>query len=197
MNNKFWYRVFVLCVFVLLLSIGTIIGYNYSKNMDEIAIDDNNVYNRDNVINIYEDDVTSVISKKHDIKVEYIDYYTLCGEKITDSKDYYDTTIDDVKNNEERKQKENGFEYIIKEENNDKIIFQRSVDTYCPNHFKIILEDKNINVYRKITDKKDELYKKLDIPIETLRTEVVNELTGGILVNSEQELNMIIEDIES
>ena len=41
------------------------------------------------------------------------------------------------------------------------------------------------------------MYKTLDIPVETLRVEVVNELTGGILVNSKEELNMIIEDIES
>ena len=48
-----------------------------------------------------------------------------------------------------------------------------------------------------VKGKEYRIYKTLDIPVETLRLEVVNELTGGILVESKEELNMMIEDIES
>lgn len=201
MENKFWYRIFVLSVFVILLGIGSIVGYKLSTNnpdmVDYTSNSKNNEYDKD-AINIYEDDeVESVSTKTCDIEVVYIDYYTLCNESITTNETLYGVKLDELKSKEIEKQKRENNLYEIVEENNERIVFKKTFDTYCPNHFKIILEGEKINIYNKINDENYEMYKTLDIPVETLRQEVVNELTGGILVESKEELNMIIEDIES
>lgn len=203
MEGKFRYRIFVLSVFVILLGVGCIVGYKLTRNNDYIKDytsneNENTNKNDKEAINIYNDDeVESVSTKTYDIEVVYIDSYTLCDEDVTTSKVYYGVKLDDIKNQEIEKQKRESDVYEIVEENNERIVFKKVYDTYCPNHFKVILEDNKINVYNKVTEDKYEMYKTLDIPVETLRIEVVNELTGGILVDSKEELNMIIEDIES
>lgn len=200
MNNKFWYRIFVFSVLVILAGVGGIIGYNVVKN--DTNIDDYTVSNEDkdidyHSVDIYDDNVESVSTKTYDIEVVYIDSYTLCDEDIVDSKIHYGSKLEDIKNIEFKRQEKDSLKYDIVEENNERIVFKCVKEEYCPNHFKVILEEDKINIYSKLTDDKYEMYKTLDIPIETLRIEVVEELTGGILVNSKEELNMIIEDIES
>ena len=209
MKNKFWYRIFVLSFFVTLLSVGSIIGYKLSvgnlgtndytlnRNEKNNVMDDTNILDKE-AINIYNDDeVESVSTKTYDIEVIYIDYYTLCDEEIASSDFCYGVKVEEVKEQEINKQKREENIYEILEESNERIVFKKVIDTYCPNHFKVILEESKINVYSRITEKEYRIYKTLDIPVETLRLEVVNELTGGILVESKEELNMIIEDIES
>lgn len=200
MKEKFWYRIFVLSVFVILLGVGSIVGYKIIKNNSNIkdyTLNENNENDKE-AIDVYNDDeVESVSTKTYDIEVIYIDSYTLCDDKITTSEIFYGVKLDDIKKQENEKQQRESSIYEIVEENNERIVYKRVVDTYCPNHFKIILENGIINVYNKVTDEKYEMYRTLDIPVETLRVEVVNELTGGILVDSKEELNMIIEDIES
>lgn len=197
MEGKFRYRIFVLSVFIILLGVGCIVGYKFTNNNDYIK--DNTSNNNDKeAIKIYNDDeVESVSTKNYDIEVVYIDSYKLCNEDITSSKVYYGVKLDDIKSQEIENQKSESNVYEIVEENNERIVFKKIIETYCPNHFKIILEDNKINVYNKVKDDQYKMYKTLNIPVETLRKEVVNELTGGILVNSKEELNIIIEDIES
>lgn len=201
MNNKFWYRIFVLSVFVILLGVGSIIGYKVIKN--DSNIDDYTISNDNNdeidyqSIDIYDEEAESVSTKTYDIEVVYIDYYSLCDEEITESNIHYGVKVDEIMAEEIKRQEEQKLKYDLKEKTNERIVFSKAIETYCPNHFKVILEEDKINVYNKVTDDKYEIYKTLDIPVETLRIEVVEELTGGILVNSQEELNMIIEDIES
>lgn len=201
MENKFWYRIFVFSIFVVLLGIGGIIGYKIitnNSNIIDYTLDNINDADNKDAINIYNyDEVESVSTKTHDIEVVYIDSYTLCNENITTSDIFYGVNLEELKKQEKEKQEREKNIYEIVEENSERIVFKKVYNTYCPNHFKVLLEDKKINVYNKITDEKYEIYKTLEIPVETLRIEVVNELTGGILVNSKEELNMIIEDIES
>lgn len=203
---KFWYRVFVLCVFVLLIGIGGVIGYRLTvtnADIDEhILSEEEKIIIEDNLdkeaVNIYSDDeVESVSTKTYDIEVIYIDYYTLCDEEVTSSDFCYGTKLEEVKKQEKEKQEREKITYDILEESKERIVFKRVIDTYCPNHFKIILEEEKINIYNKINEEKYEIYKTLDVPIETLRKEVVDELTGGILINSKDQLNIILEDIES
>lgn len=199
MEKKFWYRIFVLSVFVILLGVGSILGYNLSINNSNIK--DYNSEETNNIgkeaVKIYDDEIESVSTKTYDIEVVYIDYYTLCNEEITNSNFCYGVKLDEIKKQEILKQENESNIYEMVEESTNRIVFKKVIDTYCPNHFKVVLEDNKINIYNKVVDEKYEMYKTLDVPVETLRIEVVDELTGGIVVNSREELNMIIEDIES
>jgi len=204
MSYKFWYRIFVLSVFVILLGVGTIVGYKITTNNADIVEYTSNEMDKDintsnnEVVDIYEEDeVESVSTKTYDVEVVYIDSYTLCDEDITEIKIHYGAKVEDIKKIELERQEREELKYDIVEETNERIVFKCVKEAYCPNHFKVILEEDKINVYNKVTEDNYEMYKTLDIPVETLRVEVVDELTGGILVNSKEELNMIIEDIES
>lgn len=200
MNNKFWYRIFVLSVFVILLGAGSIIGYRVIKsdtNIDDYTISNDNNDIDFQSVDIYDEEAESVSTKTYDVEVVYIDYYSLCDEEIAESNIHYGVKVDEIMAEEVKRQEEQKLEYDLKEKNNERIVFSKVVETYCPNHFKVILEENVINIYNKVTDEKYEMYKTLDIPVDTLRIEVVEELTGGILVDSKEELNMIIEDIES
>lgn len=204
MRNKFWYRIFVFSIFVILLGVGGIVGYKISTNSSDIIDYTSNEMDKDidisnnETVDIYEEDeVESVSTKTYDIEIVYIDSYTLCDEDITESKIHYGAKLEDIKKLELERQERESLKYDIVEETNERIVFKTVKEEYCPNHFKVILEEDKINIYNKVTDEKYEIYKTLDIPVETLRIEVVDELTGGILVDSKEELNMIIEDIES
>lgn len=200
MKNKFLYRVFILSVFIILIGIGIFLGYRYTDKNYAISDYDNMHSNEENkTVEVYvdEDEIEAVSTKSYDIEVVYIDYYTLCGEKEVSSNIYYGANIDELKESEKAKQEKEKKEYRIKEERIDKIVYERMVETNCPNHFKVILEKDKINIYSVISNEKLELFKQLDVPTDTLRTEVKNELIGGILINSKEELNSIIEDIES
>jgi hypothetical protein len=192
---------------IFLLGVGTIIGYKFTtkSSIDNIYNSSTNNLESDDV-QIYDDlykedekvsNVEPVSTKKYNIEVNYIDYYLLCDEEISNKKIHYDVDIDELKNEEEKLQEEENKTYQIVKENSEEICYKRVINTYCPNHYKVILENGKINIYSIITDESQQLYKTLEIPSKTLRNEVVDELTGGILVNSNEELKLIIEDIES
>ena len=77
------------------------------------------------------------------------------------------------------------------------MVYERELNQNCPNHFFIILEDEKINIYNVLTNEIKEFYQAIDISEELIRNELIEELTKGITVNSYEELNLIIEDIES
>ena len=225
--SKILYRVFLAIMLVCLLGVGVVIGYNYSKSeninsdlngsidnsANESMVDNENGFELKKVDNnailtsntdIYNDDENDIqmvnsdnaIIKK-DIKVTYIDYYSLCKDEIENSKVYPNTTIEEVKQNEIKRQNANKEKYDIIDEGKDKIVYRRIVNTYCPNHYVVKIEKNKINIYSLITNDKKEFVKSLDTPVSNLRKEVENELIGGVIVSSNDELKSIIEDIES
>lgn len=164
--------------------------------------DDNEAFetlNKEDENLIYEENATSVqtISKKYDIELVYEDNYTLCGETVTKKETIYDTTLEELKSNEEKKQEQEGKVYKIKEESNEKLVFSRNISENCPNHFIIILEENTINIYKDIDGKTKNLYRKIDTQDKLLREDLKEELEKGIKIGSYEELNLLIEDLES
>lgn len=197
--NKFWYRMFIFILLVCLLGIGAVIGYQYTKKVPMEEQGEIKANTPEDQVHIYTEDeeVEPVSTKKYNLEVKYIDEYTLCHETIEDANIHYGVEIEEVISQEKKKQKEEKKEYQLTEQDQEKVVFKRIMETYCPYHYKVILEEGNIHIYQRITEEKQEEYQTLDIPADTLRVEVINELTGGILVNSKEELKSIIEDIES
>ena len=58
-------------------------------------------------------------------------------------------------------------------------------------------ENNNIVIYNIIDEAAMSVYKKLKVDINTLNPEMLEELNEGIKVDSKEDLNLIIEDIES
>ena len=102
-----------------------------------------------------------------------------------------------LKEGESNNQKENGNIYELIEESNEKVVYTRQIEQNCPNHFFIKVEDNKIVIYNIVDESAMVVYKKLEVDIETLNPEMLEELNEGISVDSKEELNLIIEDIES
>lgn len=195
MEPKTRYRIMVFSVCVILLMFGIVIGFNIenkdNNNYSEEVINKNNELDE---VSIYTD---SKSGKKYDIELVYEDYYTLCNHNITNTETVYATTLNSLKKQEIEKQKKEDKEYNIKEENNYRLVFYREVNQNCPNHFKVKMEEGVVVIYNIISETVETVYKKIDISQDLIRPEMLEELNTGIVVNSKEELNLIIEDLES
>ncbi len=189
------YRILVIAVFFVLLFGGMYIGYKTSskgnKNLNENTEPVVNNKDNENEVNVYE----PVSTKKYDVKIIYQDYYTLCGETITSEETKYDITLDDLKTKVIDVAKEKGYEVI--EQSNDEVTLRKTQNRNCPNHFEVKYENGSIVIYELVDESVKTEYKKLDITADHIRAELLEELNEGIRVNSKEELNLLIEDLES
>lgn len=193
MNDKTKYRVIIASVTVFLLVFGVVIGLIISTKNEEdsyIVKDDPII---DEEVNIYQ----TVSTKTYDIELVYIDYYKLCNETIETKETIYGTTLDKLKEEESKKQKEKDVEYTIEEEENERLVYKRVINSNCPNHFNVKLEEGKINIYNIVDNTVSTLYQTIDVSQELIRPELIEELNEGIRVDSLVDLNFIIEDIES
>ena len=192
MNKRMFFSFFAIGGIVLLLVLGVYIGFKYTRN-------DKNVEDKTSIAEdrIEKDETAPVSTKTYDIEVVYKDEYTKCGHTIQNKDMVYGTTLENLKEEENKKQKEKGIIYEVEEESNDQIVYSRKVDQNCPNHFLVKIEKNDIIIYNIIDDAAMSVYKKLEVDINTLNPEMLEELNEGIKVDSKEDLNLIIEDIES
>ena len=195
-NNN--YRYLVMGMFFMILLFGVYIGCRYiikftgtDKVREEtVSVVNNEEDEQDNIVIYDKDDIT-------DVTVIYEDYYSLCAETVRKEDYEYSTTIEKVKEAELEKQKNQNLDYSIVEENDDTLVFKRTIEANCPNHYRIILESTGVVVYNRINDKELEMYRKINIPQELIREELKERLKKGVDVNSKEELNLFVEDLES
>lgn len=192
MNKRVFFNFFAIGGVFLLLLLGIYVGFKFTTN-DKIVEDKTSTADD----SIEKDETTPVITKTYDIEVVYKDEYTKCGHTIQSKDMVYGTTLENLKKEENQKQKEKGIIYEVEEESNDQIVYSRKVDQNCPNHFLVKIEKNDIVIYNIIDDAAMSVYKKLEVDINTLNPEMLEELNEGIKVDSKEDLNLIIEDIES
>lgn len=198
-DNKTKYKIFVVILMFFLLTFGIFIGLSVTYNSS--VSDDLTSYTPDDMeedLKKFSNEQTeSVNYKTHDIEVTYIDNYTLCNEQIKSTNMIYSSTLEKVRNEEEIKQGRENKQYDLIDESSDKLVYSRNIDQNCPNHFSMKLENGLVNVYNVVSEDVNTIYKTIDISEELIRSELIEELTKGITANSKEELNLIIEDLES
>lgn len=185
---------------IVLLFIGIGVGYVKTASFDGVKIKNSSVleFARDYNLVPSKDIAITASTKTYDINVVYEDSYTVCKESITNSKVEYGSTMDKVKEQEKKYQEENGLLYTIKEETENKIVYIRTINENCPNHFKVIFENNKINIYSIQGENRKTLYMSIDdINLENLRDELKQKVEKGTFINSREELNNFIEDLES
>lgn len=194
------YRVLVICFTIILLIVGIYIGFKINEKETSIATEvsknlenENNKNNSENTeVNIYENKKDVV-----DVELVYEDVYTLCNDPVITLKTVHDTTVEEVKSEEIAKQKKEENEYEVEEETDKKIVFKKINKGYCPGNYEVIIENSKVNIYTLIDENKKELYEETDIEEDWIREELQDELKKGIVVKSKEELNILIEDLES
>jgi flagellar basal body-associated protein FliL len=188
--NKIISIIIVLSIAVMLLVVGTYIGL---KIGDEATAE---VINPNPEVVVYDPPVTVVTNEteqekeKVDIEVIYEDYYTNCKHKIVNKNMEFGSTIEKIK-------EKTDDEYDVIEEGDNGITFRKEIETNCPNHFELKLVDGYVVIFQRVTLDKTVIYKNTEIPQTVIRDELVEELEKGIKVDSLEDLNSYMEDIES
>lgn len=182
-------RIIILsCAFVLLVT-GVYIGF---KIGDEATAE---VINPNPEVVVYQPPTSTVTNnedkiKNVDIEVIYEEYYTHCKETIKNKNMEFGTTIEKIK-------EKVGDEYEVVNEEENSITFRKEVETNCPNHFELKLVDGYVMIYQIIKSDETVMYKNTEIPQAVIRDELVSELEKGIKVDTLDDLNSYMEDIES
>lgn len=196
MKKNIKYSLLVFLIFTFCLSLGIYLGFKYTKN-DSSLVD----YNNDDVasedVNNKNDQAEPVSTKKYDIELVYQDVYIKCGHVIENKTTIYGTTLDELKENQEQEQERKGNKYEILEQSNERLVYKRQINQNCPNHFLVKLEEGTVIIYNIVDESAMTIYKKIEVDSDTLNPEMLEELNVGIKANSKEELNLIIEDIES
>jgi hypothetical protein len=184
--SKTVYRIVILSIAVILLLSGTYIGVKISKNVvkNEVVTEP--------IDNVEQPTSVAVINQveNKDIEVIYEDYYTNCKEVITNKNMEFGTTKEKIKEKVDKG-------YTLVEETENSIKFRKEINSNCPNHFELRLEDGYVKIYQLVSDEVSTIYKNTEIPRSSIRDELVDELEKGIRVNTLEELNSYIEDMES
>ncbi len=184
----------------LLLFVGVGIGFIKSSS-EGTGIDNNSLLDYAKnyaLVTTTNNKVVTASTKTYDVTVIYEDYYTVCKEYVRKSSINYGTTLDEVKEKEKKYQEENGLVYEILSESDDKIVYSRNIKENCPNHFKIVSESGKIVVYSIQGENKKTVFMTLDnINVDHLRDEIKEKVESGTYINSKEELNKFIEDLES
>jgi hypothetical protein len=191
------YRIIVISIAIILISVGIYVGINLTSKKENTNTATPVVKNNDNKQNQEVKIYTDPNDKIGDIELAYEDYYTLCGHTVIDSNIVYGISLNELKKDELKKQKEKNLNYDIAEEKENKLVFRRKLEQYCPNHFEVKIENSKVVIYNVVSQGVKTLYKNTDIEEQWVRPELIEELNKGVVVNSKEELNSLIEDIES
>ncbi|NMA95475.1 MAG: hypothetical protein GX974_05505 [Clostridiales bacterium] len=87
--------------------------------------------------------------------------------------------------------------WTLDEFGSDIIIMKRTLDGYCPKHFILKDLDGMITIYKPDTDGNLGIIKQTDIAIEYLPYELQTWMQNGLAVDSLQDIENMIEDLDS
>ena len=119
--------------------------------------------------------------------------YKKCGHEIAET-----TRVSkDIVNLDEKEFENKYKDYQLEDFSDKQISVYKEVDKMCPEHYKIGSAEGIINIYVKNENGEDELYEVTNIALEYLPEEEKEKLRNGIDVVGEEELNSILENLES
>ena len=193
MRSENMYRVLVATVFVLLMVVGVYIGVELgSKEKGEIQ-KEVTVSNTDS-IKIYEEDATVEEEEKlTQVDIKFTDVYPDCGHSIETEEHQQETTKEKIRN--EIEEKDLGYRLIG--EQDGVLLYQKVHTGKCRNHYKVIIEENIVKIYRIGEGGEFEPYQTTDITTDMLREGIKEQLEQGIVVDDIEELLLLMEDIES
>ena len=183
-------------VFVLIITIGLYVGTEIAeeRNLNNIS---NDVGSTD-IIGVVSPsvDVAPYTEEKITVVVKYVDIYGECEHENIQFEQYDNTTVDEVV----KKVKKQHQDYSFMENKYNILIFQKNYKHICENHFLIKQEDESkseISIYKSNKQGEYILYETREVELDYLRESLLQQLKDGIYADGYEQLNMILEDIES
>lgn len=120
--------------------------------------------------------------------------YTECGHTVVERKKT-PAEIVNLDKEELARYYQNGWE--IDKFSSEEVVLTREITGICPEHFLLGVQDGYVAVYGFNEDGKPELKEITDIPISILRLNDQNNLRKGILVDSMEEVDRLLEEFSS
>ena len=201
MKTDTMYRVLVGTVFTLLITlvlyVGTKLVDSEDKMVEEAKVQDVVVDNKN--VSVYNEEQDTKKEKEDNeedrinVIAKYVDIYSECDHEMDISEQYYNSTLDTVRNIAKEKHQE----YSLSEESGNILVFERVYKGKCPNHFLVKIEENNLCIYRINLEGEYEIYQQTEIAAEFLREGLTEKLKDGVYVNGLSELFVLLEDIES
>jgi len=188
------YRVLVATVLVLLMVVGIYIGVEVTDSPNKTN-EKNIVVSNTDAIRIYDEEGSIEESEETliEVNVKFTDVYPDCGHNIESEEHQENTTKEKVK--KEIEDKDLGYRLIGEQ---DGILLYQKVHTgKCMNHYKVILENDLVVIYRMSKNGEFEPYQITEITSSMLRDGIKEQLEAGIIVDDMEELFLLMEDIES
>ena len=184
-------KLLIISILCLLLSVGTVVGYKIGKDISDsgpLLREDFEVVDNLPIIEIESIETNANVEYEYTIikQTEYDE----CEHIYSSENKYLAKTLDEA-----LEKVDIDYELITKG-TDGAIISEKNVGC-CPNHYVVSIANEKVVIYRKKNKEEKEIYRELDVSINTLREDLINDLKQGIEVNSSEELNTIIEEIES
>lgn len=193
MRNENMYRVFVAITFILLFVIGLYIGVSPYDDKNNIENQNIAVSNKDSVKIYDESGKMELEDISADYEVKFTDIYPECGHNIETNEHHENITKQEIR--DEIEDKDLGYRLIGEQEG---ILFYQKVHIgKCMNHYKVILENNLVVIYRINESGEFQLYQTTEITGDMLREGIKEQITEGIVVDDVEELLLLMEDIES
>lgn len=195
MKTETMYRILVATVMVLLLVIGIYIGIDTSNKEKESKLLAS-VSNQNVTVKPYVEEEQETVSEDDliiDVAVVYTDVYPDCGHTIEQEEVHEQTTVNKIKQDIE--EKDLGYRLIGTQEGI--LIYQKVNIGRCRNHYKVVLDEDRVKIYRIGISGEYEPYQETEITTKTIREGIKEQLISGIEVDEIEDLILLIEDIES
>lgn len=185
------YKVLMVTVFILLLVVGIYIGMSVFDDKEQKNI----VASNTEEVEVYDENEQSGVDEEKvmDVYINYTDVYPECGHSIESKEHEENMKMSDVKKSVEAK--DIGYRLIGEEDG--VLIYQKVHTGKCRNHFKVVLENNIVVVYRMGETAEYEPYQETEITSEMLREGISTQLEEGIEVDDLEELLLLLEDIGS
>ena len=193
MSSENMYRVLVATVFVLLMVVGIYIGVELTDDNITQPEQDLVVSSTDS-IKIYDEQATIEEDEEViDVDVKFTDIFPDCGHSIESEEHQENTTKGKVK--KEIENKDLGYKIVGEQEGI--LLYEKVHIGKCMNHYKVILEQDTVAIYRMSINGEFEPYQTTEITSNMLREGIKEQLEEGIVVDDIEELLLLMEDIES
>lgn len=185
----------MICI-ILIILLGVFIGlkiYDEEEEEYNTAFDDNMIMPKTSV------EISSLeVASKDEEKttpntlIIYKTYYTKCKHYVQEYKDIDASLV----NCTEDELKEKCREWKIEKFSIQEIEMTKEEESFCNQHYKLILENNVIVIYNINEDGTETEYEQTGITTEYLTTEDILKLTTGIYVYGKEKLTSTIEDYE-
>lgn len=191
-NSKFTYKILLASVFLVLMTIGIYIGWQFSKSKEK----SNDNYETESVntrqVTVYDENSKNNLT---DVEIVHVDIYEECNHTVQDKVIEYGSVFSEVEKVENIKAQKDGYKLI--KDTDGILMYERQVLAKCPEHYLIKLEEGKVVIYNVKKDGKYGIFEETEIYETSLRETYITKLKTGIEANTTEELYMILEDMES